>query len=38
MNQGYLVVGMTVPGIRANIGARKHRNGCGAKDGRKADV
>jgi hypothetical protein len=30
--------GVTVSGVRAFIGARKHRNGCGAKGGRKVDV
>ena len=29
-NQGYLIEGATVSGVRASIGAKKHRNGCGA--------
>jgi len=37
MNQGYLTEGVTMSGNRASIGARKHRNGCGAKGDRKVD-
>ncbi|MEB2310033.1 MAG: hypothetical protein OZ917_12155 [Candidatus Brocadiaceae bacterium] len=37
MNQGYLTEGVTMSGDRASIGARKHRNGCGAKGDRKVD-
>jgi hypothetical protein len=37
MNRGYLIEGVTVSGVRASIVARKHRNGCGAKGGRKMD-
>jgi hypothetical protein len=37
MNQGYLIEGVTVSGDRAFIIARKHRNRCGAKGGRKVD-
>ena len=37
MNQGYLIEGVTVSGVRASIGAVRHRNGCGAKGGRKVD-
>lgn len=37
MNQGYLIEGVTVSGDRASIGAKRHRNGCGAKGGRKVD-
>lgn len=29
--------GVTVSGVRAFIVARKHRNGCGAKGGRKVE-
>ena len=29
--------GVTVSGVRATIGAKRHRNGCGAKGGRKVD-
>ena len=38
MNQGYLIEEVTVSGVRASIGARKHCNGCGAKGGRKVEV
>lgn len=38
MNQGYLIKGVTLSGVRASIRARKHRNGCGAKGGRKVDI
>jgi len=37
MNQGYLMEGATQSGVRAFIVARKHRNGCGAKGGKKVD-
>ncbi|MEB2308564.1 MAG: hypothetical protein OZ917_04590 [Candidatus Brocadiaceae bacterium] len=37
MNQGYLTEGVTMSGNRASIGARNHRNGRGAKGGRKLD-
>ncbi len=37
MNQGYLIEGVTFSGVRAFIRAKKHRNGCGAKEGRKMD-
>lgn len=38
MNQGYLIEGVTVSGDRASIGAKKHRNRCGAKGDRKVDA
>lgn len=37
MNQGYLRDGVNQSGVRAFIVAQKHRNGCGAKEGRKVD-
>jgi hypothetical protein len=37
MNQGYLRGGVTCAEYRASIVVRKHRNGCGAKGGRKVD-
>ncbi|HHT9115384.1 MAG: hypothetical protein HY607_04585 [Planctomycetes bacterium] len=36
-NQGYLIEGATVSGVRASIGAKKHHNGCGAKGDRRVD-
>ncbi len=38
MNQGYLIEGVNVSGVRASIRAKKHRNGCGAKGGREVDT
>ncbi len=38
MNQGYLIEGVTLSGVRAFIGAKRHRNGCGAKEGRKVEI
>ena len=39
MNQGYLIDGVDLSGVRAFIvGRKKHRNGCGAKEGRKVEV
>ncbi len=37
MSQGYLIDGVDLSGVRAFIVAKKHRNGCGAKEGRKVD-
>lgn len=37
MNQGYLIEGVNLSGVRAFMVAKRHRNGCGAKEGRKVD-
>ena len=38
VKQGDLDSGESCPGVRASIIARKHRNGCGAKGGRKVEA
>ena len=38
VKQGDLDSGESCPGVRASIIVRKHRNGCGAKGGRKVEA